>query len=331
MQQNNISDHAGAPRHFGFQRKLYIFSICFILSSFIWIIIKLSRDYADIVVYPVVYSNLPVGKVMVNNPDSIMILQLKTKGFRILSNMLISKPNAVNVDVSSLLKEVRNSNKNYYILTSGLNQIVGSQLHYPNNIVSIEPDTLHFVFVKMYSKKVPVRINLNLSYAQQYEPADSIRSIPDSAIVSGPKALIDTIKFIETVSKSISNISTNQNLSLEFEKKYSQDKLTISPAKVKVNITVDKYTEAWVDLTISITNNPNNYIVRTFPEKTRVTYQVSMNKYKDVNPSMFSAVADISKAITEKSRKLKVEITKYPLYVRKMKTEPEKIEYIILK
>ena len=50
-------------------------------------------------------------------------------------------------------------------------------------------------------------MNLNLSYSQQYECADSIKPMPDSAIVSGPKGVIDTLRFVETVSKSISNIS----------------------------------------------------------------------------------------------------------------------------
>jgi len=329
-QPNNINIRA-SKRPFGLSRKMYMFFVCFILSSLIWILIKLSKEYTETVVFPVTFSNFPENKVLVNDLDSVLALQIKTKGFRMLSNMLFYKPSPVNINLSAFLKKAKNSNKEYYILTSELYQAIGSQIHYPNNVVAIEPDTLYFILEKKFTKKVPVRIKLNLSYAQQYELDDSIKYQPDSVIVSGPKAVIDTLSFVETVNKSITNISKNLNFTLDFAEKYKKARLTIIPSLLKVAVPVEKYTEASVDLTISISNNPNNYIIRTFPEKTKVTYVVSLKNYKDVSADMFSAVADISKAIAAKSKTLKVEIAKCPSYVSIRKIDPVKIEYILLK
>jgi hypothetical protein len=329
-QQHNIEIKERRKR-FGLRRKPYIFFICFLLSSLIWLLIKLSKEYSETAVFPVTFSNFPSDKVLVNDLDSTLTLQLKTKGFKRLSNMLFHNPKPINVSVGPLLKKMKNSKTDYYILTSELYQLIGSQIHYPNNIFAIDPDTLHFILEKKFTKKVPVRTKLDLSFAQQYELADSISFNPDSVIVSGPKAVMDTLKYIETSSMSLSNISTDQHFSTDFAGKYKKAKLIITPALISVTIPVGKYTEAWVDLTISISNNPNNYIVRTFPEKTRITYVVSLKNFKDVKPDMFSAVADLSKALDAKSKKLKVEIEKYPAYVKIRKIDPDKIEYILLK
>jgi len=331
MSLNIKTDQNNKIRRVGFQKKLYIFIICCVISSFTWILIKLSRDYTEIQKYPVTYNNIPAGKVLVSDMDSILTLKLKTKGFIILSNMMIFKPNTINIDVASMIRRNKKFKEDYYILTSDLYQNIGNQIHYPNSVISIAPDTLYFRLEKLYSKKVPVRLKLNLNFAQQFELSDTIKYNPDSVLVSGPKAAIDSIKFAETTYKSFSNLNSNQMFSLEYAKTYKLNKLTFSPASVKVFLPVEKFTEATVDLAIDIINNPDNYIVRTFPEKVKVTYLVSLNNYKKVKPDMFNAVADISKSLSAKSKKLKVEITKYPQFVNISKIEPEKIEYILLK
>ena len=331
MNLNLNTDQKSKIRHVGFRKKLYVFIICFILSSFTWILIKLSRDYTEVQKYPVIYSNIPAGKIIVSDPDSILTLKLKTKGFVILSNMIIFKPHIITIDVASMIRKNKKINKDYYIATSDLYQNIGNQIHYPNSVISIAPDTLYFRLEKLHSKKVPVRLKLNLNFARQYELSDTIKFDPDSVLVSGPKSIIDTIKFAETIYKNFSNLSGNQVFSIDYAKSYKLNKLTISPASVKVFIPVEKFTETTIDLTINIINNTGNYIVRTFPEKVKVTYLVSLNNFKNVNPAMFTAVADISKSLYAKSKKLKVEIVKFPQFVNIRKIEPEKIEYILLK
>lgn len=331
MEQNPNSDQKRNQRRFSFRKKLYVFLICFFISFLFWMLIKLSLEYTEVQKYPVVYTNIPRGKVVMNNLDSMFTLNLKSKGFKIFSNMIFFKPLSISVDVASLIRKRNNPNEDYYIATSDLYHVIGKQIHYPNNVISVTPDTVYFRLEKVFSKKLPVKIKLNLSCAQQYEFTDSIRIKPDSVLVSGPFSIIDTIKFIETTTKTLSNLSSNQVLSLEFMKKYNDCKLTISPSAAKVFIPVEKFTEATVELPINIGNNSNNYNVRTFPEKVKVTYLVSLNNFKNVKPDMFTAVADISKSYSVKSKKLKVDVVKFPSYVKIRKIDPEKIEYILIK
>ena len=331
MEMQIKPDQKKKIRHFGFSGKLYIFIICFLISSLIWVLIKLSRDYTEILKCRVTYINVPSDKVVVNDLDSVFTLKLKSKGFKLFTNNIFFNPTNINIDVASLVRKKKNSVRDYFIATSDLYQTIGTQIHYPNNVISIIPDTLYFRLEKIYNKKVPVKVKLNLSFAQQYRLNDSIKCKPDSVLVSGTKVAIDTIKFVETISKALSNLNSNQEISLDFNSKYSLSKIKISPVSVKTIIPVEKYTEATIDLPIIIANNNNNYVVRTFPEKVRVTYLVSLSNFKKVKPDMFSAMADISKVLLAKSKKMKVDVSKYPAFVEIRHVDPEKVEFLILK
>lgn len=312
------------------RKKLYVFLFCFIVSSFIWLVINLSDEYSEVHNYPLVYSNIPSGKVLINETDTVLTLNLKSKGFRLLSNSMFFKPQTIVIDIASVLHKRKNSKNGYFILTGEISQAVSEQIHQQNHIISISPDTLFFSMVEKYSKKVPVKTMVNITYAQQYGLSDSVIVFPDSAVLNGPKEIIDSIKYISTVVKTLSNVSSSQVLMLSFPD--SNEKLiSVKPTAVSMYVPVDKYTESKVEVPVVISGSEKSLSVKTFPEKVTVTFVVPISKYKKIDAGRFMAAADISKAKSTNAKKLKVEITKQPSFVRILKIEPEKIEYILLK
>jgi len=318
-------------RRFGFSKKLYVFFICCIFSSVTWVLIKLSRDYSETLKYPVSYVNLPSDKIVINDLDTVFTIKLKSKGYRILSNKMFFKPQTINIDVASLIRKKKDITKEHYIATSDLYQLIGTQINYTNNVISVIPDTLYFRFEKLHTRKVPLKLRLNMSFAQQYKLSDSIKLKPDSVTISGAKSAIDSIKYIETLNQTLTNLKQSQALTLGFESKYNKSKIKITPSSAKLVVLVEKYTEATVEIPIVVVNNVKNNVVRTFPEKVKITYLVSLDKFKDVKPAMFSVVADISKAISAKSKKMKVDVQKFPSFVKVSKIEPDKVEFLLLK
>ncbi|MFH0864710.1 MAG: hypothetical protein V1904_00845 [Bacteroidota bacterium] len=312
------------------RKKLYIFLFCFIVSSFIWLIIKLSDEYSEVHSYPLVYSNIPDGKVLINETDTVLTINLKSKGFRMLYNSMFFKSQTIVVDIAQILHKIKNSKNGYFILTDDITQATGEQIHQQNNIISISPDTLLFSLVDKYSKKVQVKTMMNITYAQQFGLSDSMIVFPDSVLLNGPKEIIDSIQYITTVAKTLGNVSSSQVLMLNFPD--SKEKLvSIKPGSVSVYVPVDKFTEAKAEVPVVISGSEKNLSVKTFPEKVTVTYVVPLSKYNKIDAGRFSATADISKAKSANAKKLKVEITKQPSFVRILKIEPEKIEYILLK
>jgi len=60
------------------RRKVYIFMICFFISTAIWCLIKLSNVYDAEIKYPIKFINIPEKKLIVNEVDSFMVIQVKT-------------------------------------------------------------------------------------------------------------------------------------------------------------------------------------------------------------------------------------------------------------
>jgi len=314
--------------HSGFSKKLYIFLICCILSSFTWLLIKLSNEYTEVLDYPVTFVNIPSDKILTSDIDTIFSIKLKSKGYRILSNRIFKKHLPIRIDVGHLIE--KEHHKTHVISSSSLYQIISSQIHY-TNIISVIPDTLIFKFEKLYSKRVPVKACLSLSFAPQYKLVDSIKYNPESVIISGAKKSIDTMNVIHTLPLSLSKLNKDQNVILSFPENYKKAKITVSPQLVKINVNVEKYTETTLDVPVEMKNTKNNLKVRFFPEKVKITYLVPLNKYKEVKTDMFSAVAEISKAISLEEPKIKVEIRKYPSFVEIKKIDPDKVEYLYIK
>jgi len=75
---------------------------------------------------------------------------------------------------------------------------------------------------------------------------------------------------------------------------------------------------------------PAGYGLKTFPDKVSVKYNVAFNDYGKINALQFRAVVDYEK-IEPGNNNLKVHLVKYPLEVRSIKLNPEKVEYIIRK
>lgn len=311
------------------RKKFYIFLFCFITSAFVWSIIKLSDEYPEVHTCYVEYTNVPPGKVLISQSDTVLTLNLKSKGFRILSYSLFSESQKISLDISTVLHKKKNSKDEYYIFTRELNNAVGAQINHQDDVITISPDTLFFSMADNYSRKVPVKSMLNISFAQQYGLSDSVVIYPDCVIVNGPKEIIDSIQSVSTVSQSISNVNLSTAVILKFPE--NNKNLIIRPKSVNAYVFVDKYTESKVEVPVVISGSEMKNTIKTFPEKITVTYLVPVSKFKKIDADKFTATADISKAKSVNAKKLKVEITRMPSFVKILKIEPEKIEYILLK
>jgi hypothetical protein len=309
------------------KKRLYVFVFCFIISSFIWLIIQLSKEYSDVQTYSIVFSNIPSDKVLINTEDSTLTLSLKTKGFRLLSNSMYSVPGSVSIDVTTMHHKKKKSENECFILASEISHSIGEQIHLQNHIVSISPDTIFFYLIDEYTKKVPVKAMLNVTCAQQYGLTDTLLIVPDSVLVCGPRDVIDTMTFAATIPKVLSNVSTNQAFTLKFPDNRKK-LITLKPEYVSVFIPVEKFTEAEIEVPVEISGSLR---AKTFPEKITLSYLVPLSKYKKVNAGMFTVSADIQKAKSAGQKKVKLEVTKQPVFVKVIKIDPEKSEYILLK
>ncbi|MCF8378291.1 MAG: hypothetical protein K9H49_01865 [Bacteroidales bacterium] len=309
------------------RNKLKVFLVCLLISIVIWFLIVLSKQSSTTLEYQVIFKNYPSDLVLVNNPDSILSFKIATAGFELLTLKYLTRKKPIIVDLAGL-----NYSRDgvYYTVSYSTAQLSASVLNHMNfseELVSISPESILFRFEKLTGKKVPVKPNLELSFAQQYKLADSIQLFPDSILVSGPKHLIESIQYVETVRTQVSNIKDKVKTEAVLKNPLSDGTIKLGQSKVEVLIKSTKFTE--FSLNLKINAIPLGLKVKTFPEEVRVTYFVSLEDFKRIDPAMFKATINVSEATTNNIQQVK--ISEYPSFVEITRIEPSEVEYLVLK
>jgi hypothetical protein len=113
---------------------------------------------------------------------------------------------------------------------------------------------------------------------------------------------------------------------------FVKDKLvTTNVDQVTVLVPVEKFTEGAVEVPVHSINVRPGFTLRTFPDKVKVRYKVSLSRYNDVTPEMFDAVVDAKGLPDENTRQLKVRLETKPDFISAVTIEPEKTDYILRK
>lgn len=289
---------------------------------------SLSKEYTISVSFPVKYTNLPADKLIVNQLPEIIDVEISSSGFHLLLYKIKQKKETIMLDINDA-KSTRVKN-NYFIDCNNHLDKVTSQFSSAIEVVHIKPDTIFINYNKKISKTVPVKVNVNIEFAEQYQQTDSIQIEPKTIEVMGTKEALASISFVETALTNLKNVDKTILMDLKLVKTPVMKQVEFSQNSVKAKINVTKFTETLIELPVEVENLPSGLNLKTFPDKISVKYQVAYNDYGKINPSDFKIAVDYSK-IEQGSNKLKVQVIKFPANVRSVKLSNEKVEYIIRK
>jgi len=232
-----------------------------------------------------------------------------------------SKP--VKVDLRTL------DNENYVVLSSQLAAINDTK-DVNNKVISFSPDTLYFDFSNRSTKRVPVQISASLKYQRQFAQSDNVIIKPAYITVSGPSSSIDKITSWKTDSLILSDVNETVNSRLNLEP-VKEGNISIYPRSVAVTVPVNEFTEKTIEVPVKLINNYSYFNVKVFPQKVKVTFTTSLNRYAVVEEELFEADADLDMWKKHNYNVLPVMLTKLPAFCKIVKIEPKNIDFIIRK
>ncbi len=309
-------------------RRVFTFLICFMISVFFWLLMTLSKEYTITVRFPVTYINLPTDQVIANTLPEAADIQIKAKGFNLLSYKFHRRHETIAIDIKDA--KPLNYKNVYYLLCNARVDKIMDQFNDEIHVLKIIPDTIYINFNQKVNKRVPVKTNLSLFFNKQFNLKDSLMIQPQYITVSAEKEVVDKIDYVETLPVTLKNISNSTSVQLPILKTSVLKHVELSHSAVKAFINVTKYTETSVELPIEVENLPVGYTFKTFPDKVTVKFNVAFKNYEKITPLDFRAMVDYNK-IEQGSNKLKIQLTKTPAGIRNVKLVTEKVEYIISK
>ncbi len=141
--------NARKKRGHKFRQQLYILIVCFVLSLFFWILIRLSKNYDYTYEYRLQYIGLQESYAMQSVSDSILSLKITLQGYDYFREHLFAPQiRTYPVSLSRIRKKQQGDHYTAYMLTRGLARDIVSQTTFPSEVISVNPDTLFFVFRK---------------------------------------------------------------------------------------------------------------------------------------------------------------------------------------
>ena len=317
-------------KRYKLDQRIIVFFVFLLVSTILWFLNELSKNSTSLISYPVKYTNLPKHKVLVKDLPTRLNLIVKAPGYTLLKYKLSNPkvPLIINYNSSSLFKITNGNSTGFYLLTSNIKSQISRQLQSDIQIIEISPDTLMFEFDEIVSKKVLVIADLDIEYEKQFMLKGEITTEPDSITLLGPNVILDTLQEMKTKHQKLVKVNQTVKKILPIE---NIKNITFSPRKVMVNIPVEQFTETKYDIPIETINVPDTLDLKLFPRTVSITFLVGLSDYKKLSSHLFRAVVDYQSLEKSISNKLKVDLVKYPGYIKSVRFHPMNVDYIIEK
>lgn len=311
-------------------KNLVVFLIFLVISTGFWFLNALRKEYTATLSYPVKFVDLPENKMLPEDFRGRIEVKVKAVGFVILRYQLSNAflPLTFSVSEMQSLKTASGEEGVFTITSTEKNKIAG-QLSQGMELIDISPDTLFVPLAEKGNARVPVKILADIGFQKQYLQAGEIMVQPDSVTISGPKSIVDTIRFIQTRKVDLQGLSDTVTTNVPL---VIPPRVKSSVKKVTATIPVEPFTEINLKIPLRIYGLPDSLRIKTFPSSIQVSFRVGISKYGTIDESHFSAVIDASPVLrSDRPERLKVRLDKAPINIESLSFSPIFVEYLLEK
>lgn len=305
----------------GTSRNTAILVLCVSIAAFLWLLIKMSDSYTWRVPVTLSYSNLPDDKVAVRELPSKSEVMVNATGFKIL----LARFRIIKI---TLPIAYRDNMSHPYLLANTLENELAGDMPPGYELLMFSPDTIFLQFDKKLTKKIPVLLSGDISYAKQFEGRGEPVLSPDSILVSGPESIIDTLQHWYTVPFAFKELTESKKGDVLLQKP-QYNSITLAQQQVGYNIEVEAFTQLIREVEIELLNVPKNKHITPYPKTVKVHIHVGLSNLEAARKAKITATADFENVNLKKDRFVEVKLTSYPDYMKINSFEPYNIEFIV--
>lgn len=302
-------------------REFLIFLFFVLVSSAFWLLQTLDDVYQTEFKVPVRLKNVPKEVVMTAELPQEVRVQVEDRGTVLLNYMLGRTFLPVTFDFS----DYTDAGSHVHISSSELFKKVSAQLNVSTRLLSIHPDTIDFIYTKGKARKLPVRLRGEVSPGRQYY-ISHVNFYPDSVMAYAPDGVLDTLAAAYTQEVHFAEVSDTLT---ERVKLHHLKGVKFVPDYNDISVYVDMYSEKTVEVPIVGIDFPAGKVLRTFPSKVKVVFQVGLKDFKSVTSDDFFIGIPYEEAMRTKEDKLTLSVGKVPNCVSHVRIQPPLVDYLI--
>jgi hypothetical protein len=307
------------------RRHLPVFAFLLTLSTLFWILTVLSKDYTTTVHYKADFIDLPVDKLLIDEEEVDLHLQVIAPGFTILAHRL-SFRNELPLSVSSFIPKKKGNYWNYFLLgeqsISQIQEVIPTSMQ----LLHIQPNRIDLLLDEKAERVVPVKLKSSISFKDLFRQKEAVKLEPSTIVISGPKAVVEVFDEINTELLSLEDVDNNKNGEIEIQS-LNHSEINYSAKNIKWELKVEQFTEGEIKLPIEMKNVPKGFEIKLFPDEVTVSYLISLDKFDLVKPDMFAAQILFDSDFKRQS----VNLSRQADFVENVRIFPSKVEYFLIK
>ena len=296
-----------------------------LLSAFFWLLIKLSDNYTVTYNFKLQFTDVPAELWMPTQDTHEIKVSILTTGYNILKVNLMK---SANPKISIPLDQVpyRRQNGNLYSISAqSLRDELSSSLSIDGGELLFNENEIFFRLEKLQSKTVDVKLQNALQFRNQYELYSEPILKPQKVQIYGPKALLDSISYVETERLQQQDVFENFTASLKLALPSKDIKAGVD--KIQVEVDVASFTEASAMIEIEKLGQSQ---LRLFPAEAQVFYSIALRDFQLIDEQAIKLQIDTSMLSTRPAR-LNVVLTASPSVIKIKRIVPDQVEYLIMK
>ena len=305
------------------KRKFLTFLIFLVISTALWLVIKLTKEYTTQTTFYVTYTEVPVNK-WVSSSGQPVKLSFVANGFITLRHNLVGNQNrTIEIPLDAIPYRLEGGTT-YSYSSQYIAERVAEWLSIPTGDVTVNDDKHYFNMEDLQSKVLPVCVPLQITMPRQYQLYGTPVATPSTLTVFGPKTVLDTMMAVYTDPLHRDNVSEDFNAIVNVD--LYDGEVRSENETVEVFVDVEQFTEMEFEVPVTVTDTLN---LRFFPETMRLKCLVAIKDYASVKGSSFLVLADTAQ-LHRLQPLLDLHVAKVPEHVQVLNAEPEQVEYLII-
>ena len=296
------------------------FLVFLLFSATFWFVNALNKERELSLTFPIEYSGVPQNLLFEQDLPEELELKVKDLGLNLWSYFGRKRtPVIVKFDQSVKEKGV------FRVSNMELRALISERLLPSTSILLITPENISSNYVKLHTKKLPVRFISDITLEDQFMFCDPIIINPKMVEVYGPREVLDTLTEIETekfVLKALNDTVTKTVLLKPIKS------TTFSVNEITVFACAEMFTEKSVLLPVQIVNNPDNLAILSFPAVVKVIFNIGVSNYKSFTNDDIQIVIDFNEINRKDLSKKKLKIINNKPYISNIRIQPEEVEFL---
>jgi len=302
-------------------KQFLVFFIFVIISASFWMFTALNEEMKVEMEIPVTLTNVPENVVITTEPVQVVHFTARDKGSVLLSYQYAKNFRPVTIDFNTYCN---NAGYGCIPMAEVLKQI-NAQVANSTQISGLRPQQVEFYYNYGERKRVPVRV------VGQFKPSElyyisQLRYSPDSVTVYARREILDTVTAAYTEHVFLQDISDTVRATARLR---PVPGMKYVPHQVHLSVVADRLVEKTVQVPVQQVNFPATKVLRTFPAKVSITFQVGMHLYRHITAANFVLVVNYEDLLQNNSSRVHLSLKSLPPGVRHARISPQEVEYVI--